>query len=277
MLSLGLVLADYQQQPQIRWLREQLGLPVAGLQYLIDLPMRGVLWVNKSLTSQQDLLQANQQLRAENQQLRALLLKYQSVLKENQRLHELFDSAPKEQEQISMARVLAVNSSAKKRQIVIDKGSLHGLYVGQPVLDSNGVMGQISRLNALNSTVTLITDAQHALQIEITRNGRRTLAEGNGPIDLLNLKDLPSNADVRKGDQLLTSGRDGYFPAGYPVAEVVDVQLDITEPYLLVQAQPYAKLEHNREVLLVWYNSAPITEAVEQVDTVTTETDAPDE
>ena len=160
---------------------------------------------------------------------------------------------------------------------MIDKGSLHGLYIGQPILDANGVMGQISRLNALNSTVTLITDAQHALQVEITRNGRRTLAEGNGPIDLLNLKDLPSNADVREGDQLVTSGRDGYFPAGYPVASVVNVQLDITQPYLLVQAQPHAKLEHNREVLLVWYNSAPVAEAVEQIEMTQEDIDASNE
>jgi rod shape-determining protein MreC len=151
-----------------------------------------------------------------------------------------------------VAEILGVDLNPYRQQVVIDKGSTSGVYVGQPVLDANAVMGQVVRVDPLTATVLLITDEDHSLPVRVSRNGLRALASGTGVIDRLELPHLTNNADVQVGDQLFTSGLGGRFPAGYPVARVVEVRIEPGKPFATVIAEPNAGLDRAREVLLVW-------------------------
>jgi len=110
----------------------------------------------------------------------------------------------------------------------------------------------VVHLNRFTSTVLLITDASHALPVQVNRNGLRSVAIGSGQIDRLKLQHLPNNADIKRGDLLVTSGLGGQFPPGYPVAEVVSVERKPGEPFASVEARPLAQLDQVRELLLVW-------------------------
>ena len=141
------------------------------------------------------------------------------------------------------------------------KGSLSGIFPGQPVLDAHAVMGQVTHVTPMTSTVLLITDASHALPVQVDRNGLRTIAFGTGRIHELELPHLPNNADIREGDQLVTSGLGGRFPPGYPVARVSRIEHRPGEPFASIVATPSAHLERSREVLLVWTLASTLAEA----------------
>jgi rod shape-determining protein MreC len=139
-----------------------------------------------------------------------------------------------------------------RHQIELNKGTLDHLFEGQPLLDSQGVMGQLIHVGPFTSTAMLITDPSHAIPVQVNRNGLRTIALGTGTIDRLELPHIPDNADIRVGDLLVTSGLGGRFPPGYPVAEVIDVEQDPGRAFSHVTARPRALLDRSREVLVVW-------------------------
>jgi rod shape-determining protein MreC len=120
------------------------------------------------------------------------------------------------------------------------------------VVDANAVVGQVTHVSPLSASVLLITDATHALPVQVNRNGLRTIALGTGLINRLELPHLPNNADIEVGDLLNTSGLGGSFPPGYPVAEVIEVKREPGQPFAYVIAQTTAHLDRIREVLLVW-------------------------
>ena len=138
------------------------------------------------------------------------------------------------------------------RQIVINKGSRDKIYMGQPLLDAGGIMGQIIHVNPFSSTAMLITDPNHAIPVQVNRNGLRAIAVGTGAPDNLEIPYLPNSADIKEGDLLTSSGLGGRFPPDYPVAKVNYVFKDPSKPYAVVTATPTANLERSREVLLVW-------------------------
>jgi rod shape-determining protein MreC len=151
------------------------------------------------------------------------------------------------------------------RQIVLNKGSAQGIHEGQPILDAFGVMGQVVRVTPFNSTAMLITDPNHAIPVEVNRNGLRSVARGTSDPSRLELFHLPSNADIEQGDLLVTSGLDGRFPPGYPVAHVTRIEKQPDSPFAIVSAEPTAHLENSRVVLLVMSEPAPA--AAEPADT----------
>ncbi|MBK1671700.1 rod shape-determining protein MreC, partial [Rhodovibrio sodomensis] len=138
----------------------------------------------------------------------------------------LLGSAFKVGERVLIAELLQVDLDPYRQQVLVDKGTLSGVFVGQPVLDANAVMGQVERANPLTSTVLLITDARHSLPVKVNRNGLRSIATGSGLIDQLNLLHVPKKADIRVGDLLVTSGLGGTYPPGYPVARVTEVSIE---------------------------------------------------
>ncbi len=192
------------------------------------------------------------QLKEENLLLQGQQQKMQALESENQRLRDLLGSSFKIGERILIAELIAVDMDPYRHQVIINKGTNSGTHSGQPVLDANAVMGQVIQANQLTSTVLMITDASHALPVRVNRNGLRTIAMGTGRIDELNLPNLPNNADIQVGDQLVTSGLGGRFPPGYPVAEVTQIQRKPGHPFASIKARPSANLDHSREVLLVW-------------------------
>jgi rod shape-determining protein MreC len=159
-------------------------------------------------------------------------------------------------ERVAVAELLSVDLDPFRHRVVVDKGVADGVYEGMPIVDSSGVMGQIVSVGPLDSQAILITDASHALPVEINRNGLRTIAVGTGDIDRLELPYLPNSADVREGDLLVTSGLGGRFPRGYPVGIVRKVTRDPTAAFATIDAAPAAALNRSREVLMV-FTGAP--------------------
>ena len=168
---------------------------------------------------------------------------------EQARLRELLDSSFEVGEKVLVAELMSVNLDPYKHQIVINKGELHHIYRGQPLLDADGVMGQVVHVGPYTSTAVLITDTSHATPVQVNRNGLRTIALGSGTINRLELPYLPNNSDILVGDLLITSGLGGRFPPGYPVAMVTDIQQDPGQAFARITATPKAKLDRSREVL----------------------------
>ncbi len=204
-----------------------------------------------------DVLATRQQLELENRALRQeLLFKNSNILllgqleQENARLRELLGSPLRHDEHKMVTQVIASDTDPYSDQFVIDKGTDKGVYEGQPVISDKGVVGQVIVVSKFTSRVLLICDASHALPIQVLRNDIRVIAAGNGCADALQLEHLPNNADIRVGDVLVTSGLDGRFPEGYPVAVVSSIKMD--NQRALIKARPTAELQRLRYLLLLW-------------------------
>ncbi len=253
-LSIALMVIDHHFH-HLHNLRSTLAVITYPLQFLADLPITAKDWVAETFATRERLSEENQRLHADNLKLRARLQKFESLQAENLRLRDLLESSIKVGDRVLIAELSAVDLDPYRQQIVIDKGGASGVFEGQPVLDANAVMGQVVHVNPFSSTVLLITDASHALPVQVLRNGLRTIAIGSGQIDRLELPYLTNNADIREGDLLVTSGLGGKFPPGYPVAQVTRVRIAPDQPFADVSAAPRAHLDRSREVLLVWTGS----------------------
>lgn len=124
--------------------------------------------------------------------------------------------------------------------------------MGQAVLDASGLFGLVIQVNSLTSRVLLVADANHAVPVQVNRNGMRSILVGTGDLNVLEMEFVPDTADIQIGDQLMTSGLAGRFPEGYPVAEVVAIEHDPGEPFAHIRARPQAELARSRSLLLVF-------------------------
>lgn len=233
-------------------LRAALSVLTYPLQILADLPVTGSRWLSEVFATRDHLKSDNSTLREENLKLLARLQKLEALEAENFRLRDLLESSFKVGDRVLVAELSAVDLDPYKQQVVIDKGATSNVTEGQPVLDAHAVMGQVVHVNPFTSTVLLITDASHALPVQVLRNGLRTIAVGTGRINQLDLPYLPNDSDIREDDLLVTSGLGGKFPPGYPVARVSQVLRTPDQPFARVLAEPRAHLDRSREVLLVW-------------------------
>ena len=246
------------RQHHLDSVRAFLSVVVYPLQWLVDLPDTSSEWFRESLSTRRELQEENASLRTQQLMLNTQLQKLESLEAENRRLRALLDSSFQVgNRHMLIAGLLAVDMDPYRHQIEINKGSLDHLFAGQPLLDSQGVMGQLIHVGPLTATAMLITDPGHAIPVQINRTGLRTIALGTGSIDRLELPHIPTNADVRVGDLLISSGLGGRFPPGYPVAEVIDVEQDPGNTFSEVIARPRAHLDRSREVLLVWPPELP--------------------
>lgn len=245
-------------------LRAVLATIVYPLQYAVDLPIQVGTWLAETVTSRSELLNENYRLRRENLRIHSRLEKYAELEAENRRLRSLLDSSIKVGDRVLIAELLSVDMDPFARRIVLNKGTRHGVFSGQSLIDSNGVMGQVVQAGPFSSNALLITDPSHALPVQVHRSGYRAVAVGTGPQNLLELLHIPNNADLRVGDLLVTSGLGGRFPSGYPVGHIISVDRDRGRPFASVKVEPSARLERNREVLLVW--PAEVGAAAEGVD-----------
>lgn len=232
--------------------RSSLSVVIYPLQYTVSLPSRANDWLTDLFRTRDELFSHRAELQKENLELHARLQQFEALEAENVRLRGLLDSSFTIGDRVLVAELIAVDLDPFRQQVLINKGSKSGIYIGQPVLDANAVMGQVTHVTPNTATVLLITDAQHALPVQVNRNGLRTIAFGTGIIDRLELPQLPNNAEIEVGDLLVTSGFGGHFPAGYPVAHITEVQREPGRPFATIFATPTAHLERTNEVLLVW-------------------------
>lgn len=255
-LSFLLISVDHRQQ-HLAALRAALSVVTYPVQYAVNLPVQAVDAIAENLSTRTRLLGENDVLRKENLLLRSRAQKFAALESENRRLRALLDSTAELGEEVVVADVLAIETTAAKRQIVINKGSLQHVYVGQPIADAHGILGQVVEVGRFSSTAILITDARHAIPVQINRNGLRAIASGGDTNEELALSFVPNNADVVVGDLVVSSGLDHRFPAGYPVGEVTDVQNIASEPFAQIRIRPSAHVGRAREVLLVWPRALP--------------------
>ncbi len=250
--------------------RSVLSLVVAPMQYLVDRPVEFIRWVDTSFTTQQNLLVENAQLRARQLLLYAKLQKVLALERENEQLKALLRSSSNIHEKVTVAQLLAVDLAPYTQQIVIDKGERDGVYVGQPVLDAYGVMGQVIAVGPINSRVLLITDPRSAIPVQNNRNGNRAIASGLGFDGVLELINVPLTTDFRKGDYLITSGLGGHYPPGYPVGVINNVKLPPGGRFTNISLTPAAHVNQSRQVLLVWPKKIKAEQTTENQSTKTT-------
>ncbi len=240
------------REHHLQFIRSKLNIAVYPIQAAVDLPFSIAKGISASLTSRRELLAENQDLRRRQLRSDASVQKMIAIEAENARLRALMDTAALMTDRTMVAEIMAIDSNPYRRLLVINKGSSAGTYRGQALVDAFGIVGQISDLGPLSSQVLLISDPEHAVPVEVNRNGLRTIAVGTGDAQILNLPFLPNNADIILGDLLVTSGLGGVFPAGYPVAEINKIEIDPSRPFAHIEAAPAAELDKVRELLLIW-------------------------
>ena len=249
-LSLTLLVLDARFR-YAEGLRSVLALAAYPLQQAAQLPVTLVEGVAGYFATQS-------QLRAENEELRARLLeaaqgaqRYQAAAAEAAQLRRLMGAAERIERKSLPAEILYAGRDPFARKVIIDRGTQHGARAGSPVVDEVGVIGQLTRAHAFVSEVTLLTDKDLAVPVQVVRNGLRAIAFGGGASGLLELRYMAANADVENGDQLVTSGIDGTYPPGLPVASVVRVERDAAYTFARVLAQPSAGVERGRYALVL--------------------------
>jgi rod shape-determining protein MreC len=250
-VSASLMLLDHREEHLAR-IRQALSLVVYPIQVGVDLPFAGWRLASRALTDQSALLEENSQLRSERLAVDVRLQRLAALEAENDRLRAMLDSSARVSDRVLVVEILAVDLDPYRQRFTINRGLNDGVYIGQALLDADGVVGQIVRVELMTSEVVLISDADHALPVAINRNGLRTIVVGTGDSSRLRLPYLTNNADIEPGDLLMSSGLGGIFPSGYPVGRVLEVHRRPGQSFAEVIAEPAAQLDRDREVLLVW-------------------------
>ncbi|MEM9057835.1 MAG: rod shape-determining protein MreC [Pseudomonadota bacterium] len=259
LISLTFMVLDY-RQGHLGAIRSALSVVVYPLRVAVDFPFNASRSLSRNFAERSRLLEENERLRQEALATNLKLQRYASLEAENTRLRALMDSTAHIADRVLVSEIMAVDLDRFRHRIVINKGTTSGAFKGQALLDAHGIVGQITQAEPLTSEAILVSDAAHAIPIEVNRNGLRTIAFGSGNLNLIRLPYLPNNADIEIGDLLMSSGLGGTFPSGYPVAVVQDIDRDPGKAFATVEARPAADLNRNREVLLVWSrDSAPTT------------------
>ncbi len=219
---------------------------------VVQTPHQLWTWITESFADRSRLRAENEQLTEQLRAARTRLLRFEALSEENRRLREIREASKGISERTLIAEIINVSVQPFRHVVVINKGANDGVFRGQPVLDAFGVVGQVMQVGKSTATLILITDAEHAVPVQVNRNGIRSIAVGTGEPAKLSLPYLTVESDVRRGDLLVSSGLDEIFPAGYPVATVTKVERNATDTFALVEARPRAQLDRDREVLLLW-------------------------
>ncbi|MEH6451799.1 MAG: rod shape-determining protein MreC [Psychromonas sp.] len=225
---------------------------VSPVQYIADLPQKLIQSVSENVMTRQELKTRNQQLEKDNLHLKADRLLLTQLENENEQLRELLNSERTFTNKRMITEVMSLRSDPFTHQLLIDKGISDGVYVGQPVINDQGVVGQVSQVGTNTSRVLLIVDASHGIPVRVQRNDITATLHGSGAWDKLNVPFIQSNADLQAGDVLVTSGLGGRFPAGYPVATITYFSYEEGALYANVTATPVAELDRSRYLLLLW-------------------------
>lgn len=246
---------DHQYQA-LSHLRSALLAVVYPLQWMVNAPGQLGRKLGEDLASRQALLERNAQLQEQLTAERVATARMSALKEENKRLRLLLNAVGQMPGRVVATSILAVDMSPFQNLVTINAGANLGVHIGQPVIDAEGVVGQITHTGPLQSQVMLITDPASATPVEIERTGLATIAIGTGQLDVLSLPYLPNNTNIKPGDRLVASGFGGRYPRGYPVAVVTSVTPQTGEPFAKVEAQPLAHIGREHEVLL-YFSSHP--------------------
>jgi rod shape-determining protein MreC len=240
---------------QARFLLQAAAYP---LQLAVSSPSAAWAWMQESTQTREALRAENKRLRTRESELALRALNYEGLARENAELRGLKDALPAIADRWLVAEIVNVELTTLRQRLLINRGTTNGVFAGQAVLDDSGLLGQTMHIGPWSAEVILVTDPEHAVPVQIERTGLRTIAVGAGNEGTLTLPYLPANADVKRGDLLVTSGLGGVFPPGYPVARVAEVHRDAVQPAAQIRAVPLAHIDHDREVALVWFKDARV-------------------
>jgi rod shape-determining protein MreC len=254
-VSVALMVAD-QRYDQLERLREALESVAYPLQRAVDFPFRAWDRLTGSFADRGRLREENLELTARLRLANLQLQRFAALEDENRRLRDMRERSAGVADRVLVASIINVELDPFRHRVLVDKGEAHGVFKGQAVLDAEGIFGQVSKVHARSAEVILISDVEHAIPVQSNRSGLRSIAVGTGDAARLSLPFITVESDLKAGDLLISTGLGGVFPSGYPVAEVTRVERSPAATFAVVDARPTALLERNREVLLVWFESA---------------------
>jgi len=264
-LSLLLLVGDARYQ-YLETLRQVAAVIIYPLQRIAAAPASLVRRASDFFVTHSALREENAQLRQDNLLVSTKAQQVKALESDNAHLRQLLEARQRLQDRATLAEVLYVPRDPFSRRIVIDKGTQHELRNGYPVIDGAGVVGQVTRVYPLLAEVTLITDKGHLVPVLNVRSGVRSVLAGTGVQGALELQFAPVNADVQKGDQLVTSGIDGVYPAGLPVAEVISVEHNPAQMFAKVACRPLGNVGSHTRVFVVHAAAEPLPRPVEEVE-----------
>ena len=264
LLSMALLIADGRYR-YLDGIRRVVAVIVYPLQRLAGAPGEMLARIGEFFVAQSTLHDNNLRLAEQNLLTGAKLQKYNALAAENAHLRELLAARQRFPEDTIAAEVLYSGRDPFTRKIIIDKGEQHSIKAGQPAIDQLGVIGQVTRVYPWLAEITLITDKEQLVPVQNVRNGLRAVLGGTGNSDQLELKFIPLNADFQNGDQLATSGIDGIYPPGLPVAVVSNVERNAAYLFARITCKPLAGVSsHSQLLVLNWENKTPQRPADEE-------------
>lgn len=227
----------------------------AALLYPLEMvatsPVKLYLHVRDYFVIQDDLMENNRAMRELILQQKSDLQRFRTIQTENEHLRGLLRTSQVLMQPTKVTEILHVGRDPFSRKVIVNLGSQHNVAAGQAVVDDKGVIGQVTRTYPFSSEITLITDKDLAVPVQVERNSLRAIAFGNGEDSTLQLPYLPVNVDIREGDLLVTSGIDGVYPAGLAVAKVMRVERNVDSPFAHIVCAPIGGIEHHRQVLIL--------------------------
>lgn len=260
LIALVLLTVDARMQ-SLTMLRQLLGTALYPLQAAALMPRNALYQIGDYFTSQTRLEQENQQLRRQQADNARALQQAQFLNAENHQLRQLLGIREQLAVQSVTSEILYDTRDPFTRKIVLDRGTRHGVADGQPVIDDTGIVGQVTRAFPFTAEVSLLTDKDQAIPVQVLRNGLRSVAYGRGQSGLLDLRFMVANADIQNGDVLVTSGIDGVYPAGLPVARVIQVENKAADSFAHIVCEPLAGLGRHRQLLILLTELKPLPRA----------------
>lgn len=257
-LALALLFVDR----NTRWLeptRTWIDSAAQPLRWLSNTPSNVAEWSDQNLLSRSELVADNQRLKTEVLVLKGEVQRVVDLSVENARLRNLLSARELLKTRVLVAELIGVSTMPLHHQVTINRGARDGVFVGQAVLDGDGLMGQVIAVDNDRSQVMLISDARHAIPVQIAEFGTRLIAEGTGDYQRLQLRHVPPTLNIKEHDLLLSSGLGGRFPAGYPVGRVATIERKSGQDFVEVTVLPAAQLNRSRHLLLLFteVNSIP--------------------
>jgi rod shape-determining protein MreC len=249
-LSLALLVIDARFR-YVEGLRSWLALAAYPLQRAALLPFEVGERVAGYFSTQARLVAENERLRAKALEYSQDAQRFQAAQAEAAELRRIINAGERLDLKTIPAEVLYASRDPYAHKIFIDRGQVHDIKPGSPVTDETGVIGQVTRVHPFVSEVTLLTNPDQAVPVQVVRNGLRAIAFGGGASGMLELRFTAANAEVQNGDQLVTSGIDGTYPSGLPVATVVHIERDADHSFARVLCRPTAGVDRGRYVLVV--------------------------
>jgi rod shape-determining protein MreC len=250
LIAVGLLMADSRFKA-LATIRQAVGVALYPVQVIAMLPRDAFFATTEYFSSLSTLKDENRQMR-EQQVLNAQLLQQSRQLQaENAYLRKLLDASERTQLKTVMSEILYDAHDPFSRKVIIDRGDSHGIKAGNPVIDDLGVVGQVTRVFPFTSEITLLTDKEHAIPVQVLRSGVRSVAYGRGQTGELELRFMASNADIQPGDVLTTSGIDGVYPAGLAVATVMTVDTKTSDAFARILCRPAAGVSSHRQLLVL--------------------------